>query len=75
MTLANALKYIAARLTATNDAAGEFAFFKYSATKDYFECISDGLAGVTAKDIVIGLVGATQINAIDHSSEELTILS
>ena len=72
-TLSDALSDIAARFKAATDSAGEFAFFKVNKTGDFHLFISDGVAGVTANDVVVQLVGITSISGISLSGGNLTI--
>jgi hypothetical protein len=72
-TLGDALADISSRFTTATDTAGEFAFFKVNRTGDYYLFISDGVAGVSANDVLIKLVGVTDITAINLNSGNLTI--
>jgi Ca2+-binding RTX toxin-like protein len=72
--MADALADIAARFTAAGDSAGEFAFFQVNREGNYYMLISDGIAGVTANDVVIQLVGVTSISQIDLNQGNLTIV-
>jgi Ca2+-binding RTX toxin-like protein len=69
----DALADIAARFTASTDAAGEFALFQFGGNFHLF--ISDGTAGVGANDVVVELVGVTTIGSIDVGLGDLTILT
>jgi Ca2+-binding RTX toxin-like protein len=71
--LGDALLDIATRFTAATNTSGEFSFFKVNNTGDYYLYISDGVAGVTANDDVIQLVGVSSISGIDFTSGNLTI--
>jgi hypothetical protein len=73
-TLSDALADIAARFTAANDAAGESAFFKLNNTGNFHMFISDGIAGVTANDVVIEMFNLTSITSINITSGNMTIL-
>jgi len=75
LNINDALKDIATRFTGSQNANGEFAFFKINETGDYFMFVSDGKAGVSANDVVIQLVGVTSISNIDLSGGNLTILA
>ena len=66
---------MAARFTASTDTAGEFAFFEVNGTGDNYLFISDGVAGVTANDVVVQLVGVTAIGSIDLTGGNLSILT
>ena len=72
-TLTDALGDIASRFSAATNSVGEFAFFKVNNTGDYYAFISDGVAGVTANDDVIQLVGVTSISSINLTNGDLTI--
>jgi Ca2+-binding RTX toxin-like protein len=72
-TLADALADIAARFTATTDAAGEFALFKVGAAGDYHLFISDGIAGVTANDVVVRLSDVETLGKVDLAGGRLTL--
>jgi hypothetical protein len=73
-TMADALADVAARMTAASDAAGEMAFFQVSKKGHTMLFISDGVAGVTANDVVVQLMGISAINQIDLTGGNLTIL-
>jgi hypothetical protein len=73
-TLSDALADIATRFTAATDAAGEFAFFKVNNTGNFHMFISDGVAGVTANDVVFEMLNLTSITNINISSGNMTIL-
>lgn len=72
-TLADAVKDVATSLTASEDAAGEFAFFKVNTAGDYFLFISDGVKGVSSRDVVIRLTGVESVGSIDLTGGNLTI--
>jgi Ca2+-binding RTX toxin-like protein len=72
-SLADALADIATRFTAAGDAAGEFALFRVGGKGNHYLFISDGVAGVTANDVVVQLVGLTSISGIDLTNGNLTI--
>ena len=72
-TLDDALNDIAARFTAATDSAGEFALFKVGATGSYYLFISDGVAGVTANDVVVQLTGVTSVGKADLTGGKLTL--
>ncbi|MEY5099222.1 MAG: hypothetical protein RJA36_1941 [Pseudomonadota bacterium] len=80
-TLDDALADVAKSLSldgvkgAAKDVAGEFAFFKVNGAGDYYLFISDGVAGVSAKDMVVQLMGVNVINTIDLAGGNLTISS
>ena len=73
-TLSDALADIAARFTAATNSAGEFAFFKVNNTGNFHMFISDGVAGVTANDVVIEMINLTSITNINITSGNMTIL-
>jgi methionine-rich copper-binding protein CopC len=72
-TLSDALADIAARFTTATDTVGEFAFFRVNNEGNHYLFISDGVAGVTANDVVVQLIGITTINNIDVFNGNLTI--
>ena len=72
--MADALADIASSFTASTDTAGEFAFFKVNNTGNYNLFISDGVAGVTANDVVVQFTGVTAINTIDLTGGKLTVI-
>jgi len=72
-TLTDAIGDIASRLTAATNSVGELAFFKVNNTGDYYSFVSDGVAGVTANDNVIQLVGVTSISSINLTNGDLTL--
>ncbi len=72
---ADALADIATAFEAVGDMAGEFAFFQVKAKGDYYLFISDGVAGVSANDVVVRLVGVTSISSIDLTDGNLTIVT
>ena len=74
-TLSDALADIAARFTAATNSAGEFAFFKVRNTGNFYMFISDGTAGVTSNDVVIQFAGVTNINTIDLTAGNLTMIA
>ena len=74
-TLTDALADLAARFKVATDAAGEFALFKVNKTGNFHLFVSDGVAGVTANDVVVQLVGVTSISGINLASGNLTITS
>ena len=74
-TLADALSDIDARLTASTDAEGEFAFFKVNNKGNYLMFISDGVSGVGSNDVVVELTGVTTIKGLNLTSGDLTITS
>jgi uncharacterized delta-60 repeat protein len=75
MTMADALADVAARMTAASDAAGEMAFFQVSKKGHMMLFISDGVAGATANDVVVQLMGISAINQIDLTGGNLTLVS
>lgn len=62
---AEALNDMASNFTRAIDTPGEFGRFRVNGAGDYYCFISDGVAGVTANDEVIQLVGVTSVNGID----------
>jgi Ca2+-binding RTX toxin-like protein len=72
-SMSDALSDIATRFTAATNTSGEFSFFKVNNTGNYYLYISDGVAGVTANDEVIQLVGVSSISSIDLTGGNLTI--
>ena len=74
-TLADALNDIANRFSLTTNSVGEFAFFKVNNTGAFHLFVSDGVAGVTANDVVVQLTGITTIGSIDLTGGDMTILT
>ena len=74
-TLADALHDIATRWTAATDSLGEFALFKVNGTGAYHIFVSDGVAGVTANDVLVQLTNVTTIGSINLGGGDLTILT
>ena len=73
LTLADAISDVAVSMSATSDAEGEFALFRVANKGNYHMFISDGVAGVTAGDVVIQLTGIKTITTIDLSDGDLRI--
>jgi Ca2+-binding RTX toxin-like protein len=71
----DAILDIATRMTASVDKAGEFAFFRINGAGSEMLFISDGIAGVTANDVVVNLNGITSVNSISLSGGDITILT
>jgi Ca2+-binding RTX toxin-like protein len=74
-TLADALSDITTSMTTGGNSAGEFAFFKVNGTGDFNLFISDGVAGVTANDVLVTMTGVTAITSIDVTAGDITILA
>jgi Ca2+-binding RTX toxin-like protein len=74
-TLADALADIATSMTTGTNTAGEFVFFKVNNTGNFYQFISDGVAGVGANDVLVQFTGITTINTINLTSGDLTILT
>jgi Ca2+-binding RTX toxin-like protein len=74
LTFDDALRDIATRFSRTNDAQGEFAFFKMGNRGDLHLFISDGQAGVTSGDVVVQLVGVTSITGANLDSGNLWLV-
>jgi S-layer protein len=74
-TMADALGDISARFTAAVNSAGEFAFFRIGNAGNEYLYVSDGVAGVTANDVVMQLTGITSIGSINLTAGDLTILT
>ncbi len=74
-TLGDALTDMASGFSAAGDAVGEFALFRVKNAGDYYLFISDGVAGVSADDLLIRLVGITSVENIDLANGNLTILT
>ena len=72
-TLSDAVAKIGARFVAAADASGEFALFRVNNTGDYYLYISDG--STSQSDVIVQLVGVTNITAINLTSGDLTITS
>ena len=52
-SMADALNDIANRFTLTTNSAGEFALFQLGGTGAFHVFVSDGVAGVTADDLLV----------------------
>jgi Ca2+-binding RTX toxin-like protein len=74
-TLSDAILDITARMTAATDTVGEFAFFQINGTGNEMLFMSDGVAGVTANDVLVQLNGITSIGSISLSGGDITILT
>jgi Ca2+-binding RTX toxin-like protein len=74
-TLADALADIATSMTAGGDTVGEFALFRVNGTGNFYQFISDGVAGVGANDVLVQLTGVTSVGSIDLTGGDLTILT
>jgi Ca2+-binding RTX toxin-like protein len=73
-TMADALNDITARFTAAGDAAGEMALFRVNNTGNFNLLVSDGVAGVTANDVLFSLVGVTTIGGITLTNGNLNVV-
>lgn len=73
-TLTDALNDIASRFSKATDTVGEFAFFKINNSGDYFVFISDGVKGAGTNDVVVQLMGISDIGSIDLSGGNLSLL-
>jgi hypothetical protein len=74
-TMADALADIATSMTTGVNAVGEFALFRINNTGNFYQFISDGVAGVGANDVVVQLTGVTSVGTIDLTGGDLTILT
>jgi Ca2+-binding RTX toxin-like protein len=74
-TLADALADIATSMTTGTNTVGEFAFFKVNTAGNFYQFISDGVAGVGANDVLVQLTDVTTINTINLTGGDLTILT
>ncbi len=74
-TLADALFDITTRMTAATNTTGEFTFFKVGGAGPMQLFISDGVAGVTANDVLIQLNNITTVGSINLAFGDLTILA
>jgi len=73
LTLADAISDVAGRMSADMDSHGEFALFKVANKGNYYLFISDGVAGVTAGDIVVHLIGVKAITTVNLLDGNLAI--
>jgi Ca2+-binding RTX toxin-like protein len=73
LSLSDCLADICTRMTSARDSAGEFALFRIGDQGNYYLFISDGVAGLTANDVLVELVGVTSVSSINLSSGNLTI--
>ena len=82
LTMEDALGDIASRLSAAGDALGEFALFRLNmttivrpkGTEDMYIFISDGVAGVSANDVLVRLSGIPTVRQIDLSGGDFVIV-
>jgi Ca2+-binding RTX toxin-like protein len=74
-TMADALADIATSMTTGGNAVGEFAFFRVNGAGNFYQFISDGVAGVGANDVLVQLSNITTINSINLTAGDLTILT
>jgi Ca2+-binding RTX toxin-like protein len=74
-TFADALADIATSMTTGTNAAGEFALFRVNNTGNFFQFISDGVAGVGVNDVVVQLTAITTVNSISLAAGDLNILT
>ncbi len=72
--LPDALSDIARRFTAAADAFGEFALFQVGNSGPFHLFISDGVAGVTADDVLIQLSNITSLSSVSISGDGLTLI-
>ena len=73
--LSDALHDIATSFTAAGDTAGDFALLQVDGSGAFHVFISDGVAGVTANDVLVQLTNITSIGSINLTGGDLTILS
>lgn len=73
-TMADALNDITARFTAAGNAAGEMALFRVNNTGNFNLLVSDGVAGVTANDVLFSLGGVTTIGGITLTNGNLNVV-
>lgn len=73
LSLDDALIDIASGFTAAKNSKGEFALFQLNNSGNYYLYISDGVAGITANDVVIQLQGVTSISSIDLTNGNLIL--
>ena len=74
-SMTDALNDIASRMTLSTDGVGEFALFQVGGTGVFHVFVSDGVAGVTANDVLVQLTTITSIVSINLTGGDLTILS
>jgi hypothetical protein len=73
LTLSDAVSDIAGGMSIHMDAVGECALFRVANKGNFYLFLSDGIAGVTAGDVVIQLTGIKTISAINLSDGNLAI--
>ncbi len=73
LSLDDALADIARAFTAAKNSKGEFALLQVNISDNYYLFISDGVAGVSASDVVIQLQGVTAISGIDLTNGNLLL--
>ena len=73
-TMADALNDITARFTAAGNAAGEMALFRVGNAGNFNLFVSDGVAGVTANDVLFSLGGVTTIGSITLTNGNLNVV-
>jgi Ca2+-binding RTX toxin-like protein len=74
-TMADALSDIATSMTTGGNAVGEFALFRVNNAGNFYQFISDGVAGVGVNDVLVQLSGVTTVATIDLAGGDLTILT
>jgi hypothetical protein len=74
-TMADALSDIATSMTTGGNAEGEFALFRVNGSGNFYLFISDGIAGVTANDVLAQLTGVTTVSSISLTAGDLNILT
>ena len=74
-TLADAIHDIATRWTLSTDSLGEYALFRVNNTGAFHIFVSDGVAGVTANDVLVQLTNVTSISTVSLNGGDLTILT
>jgi hypothetical protein len=74
-TLADAMSDIMVSFGTGGEVAGEFALFRVNKAGNYYMLVSDGVAGLSANDVLIELRGVTSIGSIQLTDGDLMILS
>jgi Ca2+-binding RTX toxin-like protein len=74
-SMADALSDIATSMTTGGNTVGEFALFRVNSTGNFYQFISDGVAGVGVNDVLVQLTGVTTVSSINLTAGDLTILT
>jgi RTX calcium-binding nonapeptide repeat (4 copies) len=72
--ISDAVSDVTASFSADGEKAGEFALFQFINLPSYFLLVSDGVAGATAGDVLIELIGITSISGVDLTTGDLLLI-